>query len=44
MEDEERHYDQYDMEVSSIDKFGQQYLALQSMERSKSLASGDVEE
>jgi len=44
VEDEERHYDQYDMEVSSIDKFGQQYLALQSMERSKSLVSGDVEE
>ena len=44
VEDEERHYDQYDMEVRSIDKFGVQYLALQSIERSKSLGSGDIEE
>jgi bacterioferritin len=44
VEDEERHYDQYDMEVMSIDKFGDRYFVLQSIERSKSLASGSVEE
>jgi len=38
--DEERHYDQYDQEVENIDKFGERYLALQSIERSKSLAAG----
>ena len=37
--DEERHYDQYDMEVDSIDKFGERYLALQSIERSKAAAA-----
>jgi len=41
--DEERHYDQYDMEVDSIDKFGERYLALQSIERSKSLTAGAPE-
>ena len=44
VEDEERHYDQYDMEVMSIDKFGDRYFVLQSIERSKNLASGSVEE
>jgi len=29
--DEERHYSQYDDEVLKIDKFGESYLALQSM-------------
>ena len=29
--DEERHYSQYDDEVLKIEKFGQSYLALQSM-------------
>jgi bacterioferritin len=29
--DEERHYSQYDLEIEKIDKFGEQYLALQSM-------------
>lgn len=38
--DEERHYDQYDVEVGNIDKFGDGYLALQSIERSRNLASG----
>jgi bacterioferritin len=38
--DEERHYDQYDDEVENIEKFGDRYLALQSIERSKSLAAG----
>ena len=38
--DEERHYDQFDTEVDKMEKFGEQYLALQSMERSKNIASG----
>ena len=36
--DEERHYDQYDIELDNMDKFGDRYLALQSIERSKSRA------
>ena len=38
--DEERHYDQYDNEIDAMDKFGDNYLALQSIERSKNRASG----
>jgi bacterioferritin len=38
--DEERHFNQYDQEVRNIEKFGDRYLALQSIERSRSLASG----
>jgi bacterioferritin len=38
--DEERHYDQYDIELDNLSKFGERYLALQSIERSKSRASG----
>ncbi|MBN2475828.1 MAG: bacterioferritin [Pirellulales bacterium] len=34
--DEERHYDQYDTELDNLNKFGDRYLALQSIERSKS--------
>jgi bacterioferritin len=34
--DEERHYDQYDIEMDNMEKFGERYLALQSIERSKS--------
>ena len=41
--DEERHYDQYDIEVDNLEKFGEKYLALQSIERSKSLSSGTAE-
>ena len=33
--DEERHYDQYDNEIDNLDRFGKEYLALQSIERSK---------
>jgi bacterioferritin len=33
--DEERHYDQYDNELENLSKFGENYLALQSIERSK---------
>ena len=38
--DEERHYSQYDDEVLKIEKFGESYLALQSMEGSRSAAEG----
>jgi bacterioferritin len=38
--DEERHYDQYDTELDNMAKFGENYLALQSIERSKSRAAG----
>ncbi len=38
--DEERHYDQYDIEVDNMQKFGENYLALQSIERSKNLSTG----
>ena len=44
VDDEERHFDQYDIEMESIDKFGERYLALQSIERSKKLAAGSTEE
>jgi bacterioferritin len=38
--DEERHFDRYDTELENLQKFGEKYLALQSMERSKSIATG----
>ncbi len=38
--DEERHYDQYDTELDNMGKFGDKYLALQSIERSKTRAAG----
>ncbi len=38
--DEERHFAQYDTEVENIEKFGERYLALQSIERSKNLDAG----
>lgn len=38
--DEERHYDQYDIEMDNIKKFGENYLALQSIERSRANATG----
>ena len=40
--DEERHYDQYDNELDHLAQYGDNYLALQSIERSKSL-SGQAE-
>ncbi|MGB3700148.1 MAG: hypothetical protein WA997_02665, partial [Anaerolineales bacterium] len=43
VDDEERHFGQYDIEMESIDKFGERYMALQSMERSKKLAAGPGE-
>ena len=33
--DEERHYDQYDNEIDNLERFGKEYLVLQSIERSK---------
>lgn len=38
--DEERHFDQFDSEMSAMEKFGDNYLALQSIERSKNRAAG----
>ena len=38
--DEERHYDQYDTEADNLKKFGDRYLALQSIERSKNIGAG----
>ncbi len=40
VEDEERHFDQYDVEMENLQKFGDNYLALQSIERSKNIALG----
>ena len=39
VDDEERHYSQYDLEMEKINKFGDQYLALQSMEGDKGEAA-----
>jgi bacterioferritin len=38
--DEERHFNQYDDEIENLKRFGDNYLALQSMERSKNIAAG----
>jgi bacterioferritin len=40
VDDEERHYNQYDNEMDNIEKFGDRYLVLQSIEGSKKLAAG----
>lgn len=40
--DEERHFNQYDIEMENIKKFGEKYLALQSIERSKTQSSGSL--
>jgi bacterioferritin len=40
VEDEERHFNQYDDEMENLKKFGDNYLALQSIERSKNIAAG----
>ncbi len=39
VEDEERHFDQYDNEMENLRKFGDNYLALQSIERSKNIST-----
>ncbi len=37
--DEERHHDQFSNEMDNIDRFGEKYLALQTMERSKGVTA-----
>jgi len=37
--DEERHFDQFDNEMENLKKFGDRYLALQSIERGKGLST-----
>lgn len=44
VDDEERHFDQYDDEMANLKKFGDNYLALQSIERSKNISSGNTAE
>jgi bacterioferritin len=39
VDDEERHFSQYDLEMEKVMKFGEQFLALQSMEGSKAAPS-----
>ena len=39
VDDEERHYDQYDNEKNNLERFGDRYLALQSIEMSKRAAT-----
>ncbi len=39
VEDEEDHFDHFDDEIENLRKFGDNYLALQSIERSKSASS-----
>lgn len=36
--DEERHFDQYSTEIENMERFGDKYLVLQSIERSKSMS------
>jgi bacterioferritin len=40
VDDEERHFNQYDTEMENLKKFGDKYLALQSIERSKNIMVG----
>jgi bacterioferritin len=42
--DEEGHADQFETQLDHLDKFGEQFLALQSIERSRKAASGSGEE
>jgi len=42
--DEEGHYDKFDTELDNLKKFGDNYLALQSIERSKNIATGAGQE
>ncbi|MBI4556103.1 MAG: bacterioferritin [Candidatus Hydrogenedentes bacterium] len=37
--DEERHFDQYDTELDNLAQYGDNYLALQSIERSKTISA-----
>lgn len=38
VEEEELHFDQFDIEMENMEKFGDNYLALQSIERSKKMS------
>ena len=42
VDDEERHFSQYDLEMDKIKRFGEQYLALQSIEGSKAIPTGEA--
>ncbi|MFO7768012.1 MAG: bacterioferritin [bacterium] len=42
--DEEGHADAFETQLDHLDKFGEQFLALQSIERSRSVAQGGGEE
>lgn len=42
VDDEERHYSQFDLEKDKIDKYGEQYLALQSNESGGVTTTGTV--
>lgn len=43
VDDEERHFDQFDTEQENLTKFGEKYLALQSIERSKVISTKTVQ-
>lgn len=40
VQQEEGHLDQFETEIENLEKFGNNYLALQSIERSKSISAG----
>jgi bacterioferritin len=42
VDDEERHFGQYDLEMEKIRKFGEQFLALQSIEGSKAIPAEEA--
>jgi len=42
--DEELHGDHFETQLMHLDRFGEQYLALQSMERSRNIAAGPPSE
>lgn len=43
VDDEERHFSQYDLEMEKLEKFGDRYLALQSIEGSRSFPGAAAE-
>ena len=44
IDEEELHFSQFDLELDNVNQFGERYLVLQSIERSKSAASGTSSE
>jgi bacterioferritin len=44
VDDEEGHFDQFDVELENMRKFGDNYLALQSIERAKNVLGGKPSE